>query len=113
MPQQLDVFGDTIAPSSNSSAGTRVKLSRADACCDNIVTLGSSKPIHAASMHCATCGTFRGWLSTEAADFITATRAKFGAPETVVLRTRSFAARPSWSRLVSNQRRANHGRARS
>jgi hypothetical protein len=110
---QLDLFGCTTAPSSNSLLGTRVKLSRADACCDNIVTLGPSKSMHAARMHCATCGTFRGWLSIEAADFITATGAKFGAPENIVLRTASLAARRSRSRFVSNQRKANHGRTRS
>jgi hypothetical protein len=91
MSTQLPLF--TTAPSS-SLIGTKIKLERADSCCNNVAVIALSKATHAASLRCATCCASRGWLSAEAADFITATRARFGAPETIILRSVSSRTSP-------------------
>jgi hypothetical protein len=79
------------APSTSTTlVGLTVRLDRDTdrdrPCCENRAIVGSTKGMHHASLTCANCGSFRGWLSAEAADFITGTRAKFGAPQTIVLR---------------------------
>ena len=88
MPQ-LDAFA--TEPSSSSLIGTKVRLDRPTdrehGCCNNVAIIGK-----AMSMTCTTCGKFRGWLSAEATTFIIETRARFGAPESIVLRTPSRAA---------------------
>jgi hypothetical protein len=87
MPQ-LPAFA--TEPSSSSLIGTKIRLDRAadreHVCCNNVAIIGK-----ALSMTCTTCGAFRGWLSAEAATFILETRARFGAPENIVLRTPSRA----------------------
>jgi hypothetical protein len=106
MPQ-LDAFA--TEPCSSSLIGTKVWLDRPTdrehGCCGNVAIIGK-----AMSLTCTTCGAFRGWLSAEAATFIIETRARFGAPESIVLRTPSRAVgaggeessraptrRPPWS----------------
>jgi hypothetical protein len=88
MPQ-LDAFA--TEPCSSSLIGTKIRLDRPTdcehGCCDNVAIIGK-----AMSMTCTTCGAFRGWLSAEAATFIIETRARFGAPESIVLRIPSRAA---------------------
>ena len=88
MPQ-LDAFA--TEPCSSSLIGTKVRLDRPTdrehGCCANVAIIGK-----AMSMTCTTCGAFRGWLSAEAATFIIETRARFGAPESIVLKTPSRAA---------------------
>jgi len=83
MPQ-LDAFA--TEPSSSCLIGVKVRLHRTTdrehGCCDNVVIIGKAN-----SLTCTTCGAFRGWLSAEAATFIIETRARFGAPESIVLRT--------------------------
>jgi hypothetical protein len=87
MPQ-LDAFA--TEPSSSSLIGTKVRLDRPTdrehGCCNNVAIIGK-----AMSMTCTTCGKFRGWLSDEAAAFIIETRARFGAPESIVMRIPSRA----------------------
>jgi hypothetical protein len=87
MPQ-LDAFA--TEPSSSCLIGVKVRLHRTTdrehGCCENVAIVGK-----AMSLICTTCGAFRGWLSAEAATFIVETRARFGAPENIVLRTPSRA----------------------
>ena len=112
-PQQFDLFGEATASRSKALIGIKIKLSLTDTCCENVVTLGSSKKaMHAVSMRCTGCGKFRGWLGNEAAAFISATRAKFGAPDIIVLRTTSLGGRADHA-LFFNQRTANDGRTGS
>jgi hypothetical protein len=70
-------------------------IDRARPCCLNRAIVGRSKGIHHASLTCANCGACRGWLSTEATDFITETRAHFGAPQTIVLRNSRTLSAPA------------------
>ena len=88
MPQ-LDAFA--TEPCSSSLIGTKVWLDRPTdrehGCCGNVAITGK-----AMSLTCTTCGAFRGWLSAEAATLIIETRARFGAPESIVLKTPSRAA---------------------
>jgi hypothetical protein len=74
----------------SSLTGTRIKLDRLGdrehPCCDNVAIIGSGL---AAGLTCATCGRLRGWLSEAAIEFIQETRARFGAPEIITLRTLS------------------------
>jgi hypothetical protein len=74
--------------------GTRIRLDRftdrEHPCCGNVATIGSGGTgMFAASLTCATCDRHRGWLSETAIKFIQETRARFGAPEVITLRTLS------------------------
>jgi hypothetical protein len=97
-------------PSSSSLVGTKIRLDRptdrAHGCCDNVAIIGK-----AMSMTCTTCGRFRGWFSAEAATFIIETRARFGAPESIVLRTPSRAAGAGGEGSLTRaaKKDANHG----
>jgi hypothetical protein len=86
-----DLFGHL------STTPMRVRLDRdcdrERTCCSNgaIAIVGAGKGQHAASLHCESCGDFRGWLPREALAFITATAERFGAPpEIPVLRNTSI-----------------------
>jgi hypothetical protein len=101
MSQQLDLFAATsvmtsVTTFSTSITGLTVKLDRpADLGhrrCGPYATIGSGRGIHWAVMTCASCGRHRGWLGRDAINFINETRARFGAPEIIVLRNRSIAA---------------------
>jgi hypothetical protein len=90
MMSQLALF-DTTAAASSPLLGLSVRL--ADRPTDpghrrsgDLVTLGSSRGIHAAIMTCASCGRYRGWLPGNAVGSINQVRAKFGAPEIITLR---------------------------
>ena len=76
--------------------GTRIKLDRMTdrehPCCDNVATIGRGDGMFAAGLTCAACHRRRGWLSEPAITFILETRARFGAPEVITLRTRTSAA---------------------
>jgi hypothetical protein len=90
MIEQLDMFPPATSPSS-SIVGLTVRLAGRPVDpghrrCGDIVTLGSSKAMHAATMTCRSCGQFRGWLPRDAVAFINDVRAKFGAPEIITIR---------------------------
>jgi hypothetical protein len=55
--------------------------------CSPYVTIGSSKGIHDNALICNSCGKNRGWISSRTIDFTNETRARFGAPEVITLRT--------------------------
>ena len=47
--------------------------------------------MHAAALHCAACGKFRGWLRHEALDFLAAITARFGeVTEPITLRDQTI-----------------------
>jgi len=96
MPRQLDMLGPSITASSTSVVGITVRLDRpADQGhrrCGDLVTLGTGKGIHHNALNCNSCGKFRGWLGSQAVEFINRTRARFGAPGIITLRHRSSAA---------------------
>jgi hypothetical protein len=95
--EQLEMFATTSATTpSTSIAGLTVRLAARSydtghRRCGDLVTLGSSKAMHAALMTCRSCGQFRGWLGRDAVDFIKQVRAKFGAPEIITIRNPSHA----------------------
>jgi hypothetical protein len=89
MSAKLEVFA--AETSLSALIGTRIRLDRPTdrehPCCDNIATIGrGASGKFAASLTCATCDRHRGWLSETAIKFIQETRARFGAPQTIVLR---------------------------
>jgi hypothetical protein len=92
MSEQLAMFA--TEPASSPLIGPTIKLDRpADRerpCCDNLVTIGSSKGMHYASLTCACCGRHRGWLPATAVTFISQAAQHFGSTaEPIVLRTPS------------------------
>ena len=91
---QNDVFGATIA-SSNPIVGLHGKLpSRPGRSCGSIdVTIESAgRAMHHGSLRCG-CGQFRGWLSKQTYEFLTATITKIGKPtEPIEIHTNSSKA---------------------
>lgn len=92
MTAQLDMFSPISATASSTDfVGLPVKLEHpADPGhhrCSPFVTVGSSKGIHHNALICNSCGKNRGWLGVNAIEFINETRARFGAPEIIILRT--------------------------
>jgi hypothetical protein len=83
MMPKFDAFA--TEPSSSCLIGVKVRLHRTTdrehGCCDNVAIIGK-----AMSLTCTTCGAFRGWFNAEAAIFIIETRARFGAPQNIILR---------------------------
>jgi hypothetical protein len=78
--------------SSFTLSGTRIKLDRPgdrDGCCGNIAVITDGNLPHNAGLVCAYCGRHRGWLSAAASTFIQQTRARFGVPKVITLRTLS------------------------
>ena len=71
--------------------GTRIKLDRLTdrehPCCDNVATIGSGNGMFAACLTCAACDRHRGWLSEAVIKFIQESRARFGAPEVITIRS--------------------------
>jgi hypothetical protein len=61
---QLNLFPEPTAPSS-SLFGRQVHLSSPCNCGCSLVTVGSSKAMHEAAIHCNRCGRHRGWLSKQ------------------------------------------------
>jgi hypothetical protein len=79
--------------SSSRLTETRIKLHRAGdreyGCCGNIAVITTGNLPDNVGLVSATCGQHRGWLSEAAIKFIQETRARFGAPEVITLRTLS------------------------
>lgn len=84
IPGQLGLYADD-----GPLVGRRLRFHAAAPCHDDIVMITAPIGPHASGLVCATCGKFRGWLSREAASFITATRDTFGDPDALpVIRSR-------------------------
>ena len=79
LPGQLDLFGNTIAPSTGL-IGVQLRLSSPCHCGSNIVAIGSSKAMHKAAICCSECNHHRGWLSRAEVERITAIISKSGRP---------------------------------
>jgi hypothetical protein len=93
-PEQIEMFATTATTPSTSIAGITIRLAGRPSDpnhrrCGDLATIGSSRGIHWAVLTCATCGKHRGWLGRDAINFINETRARFGAPEIITLRTPS------------------------
>ena len=73
-------------------AGLRIQLERTKdvpcgVCGQTVVVVGNAAGPHVASLHCASCGRHRGWLSEAIAEFLVATISRFGRPtETIKIR---------------------------
>ena len=80
-----------LSLASSSLSGTRIRLDRPSdreyGCCGNIAVITAGNLPHNAALVCATCGRHRGWLSEPVIAFIQETRARFGAPQVITLRT--------------------------
>jgi hypothetical protein len=75
LPGQSDLF-DT-----NPLLNIRVKLGRRCACgADTLCVVGAPSKTHAALLACPHCNRNAGWLSKDAASFITSVIEKFGRP---------------------------------
>ena len=99
MINQLDLFGATVAAAPELTEpllGISVRLPDLCKCGDAIAVIGPGKGMHRASLACNSCGFFRGWISFESYNFITAIINKFGAPTTpILIRRRSEQAPPT------------------
>jgi hypothetical protein len=73
--------------------GTRIKLGRPSdreqPCCGNIAIITAGNLPHHANLVCAECGRDRGRLPAVAITFVQETRALFGAPDDITLRSLS------------------------
>jgi hypothetical protein len=91
---QLTLFDSTV--SSTSVIGLEVKVPWQPCRCGAVTaTIGSSAGPHHASLHCARCDNFRGWLCAESYRFINAVIDEFGRPDqpiTVKLRNSRISA---------------------
>jgi len=79
--------GDIAVPllGADPLTGVEVHLPRHCRCGNNILHIGPGRGPHRASLHCPRCGRHCGWLSNEAAKFLTAVVARFGRPTAPVL----------------------------
>jgi hypothetical protein len=68
--------------------GLKLKLERATdiakPCCNNFAIACAGKGPHAAELRCARCGSHRGWLPKEAANWLTAMLTQFPEAQTDV-----------------------------
>jgi hypothetical protein len=82
--QQI-LFEDTEA---SPLHGLRLKLERKadrkNGCCTSFAVVHASKGPHAAELRCAGCGSHRGWLPKEAANWLLVVLAHFPAAKTDV-----------------------------
>jgi hypothetical protein len=80
---------DIAHAQSPNLAGLEVCLSRGCKCGHGFLVTGPGKGPHQASLHCARCRRHCGWLSTEAAAFLTEIVTRFGRPTApITVRTR-------------------------
>jgi hypothetical protein len=85
-PFQLDLLPHVESPAIGMLVELDRTIDRERPCHDNLALVHAGRGPHAAELRCATCNQHRGWLPKAAADFIATTGARFGAPETLVLR---------------------------
>jgi hypothetical protein len=90
---QLTLFGSTV--SSTSVIGLEVRLWRPCQCGAPTALIETSSGL--ARLECSRCGNYRGYLTDEACDFISAVVAKFGRPDTPIL------VNPKNSRISANE----------
>jgi hypothetical protein len=84
MNAQLDLF-DPGNPTLVD--GLLVRLPDACKCGHTIALIGKGRGLHRASLHCHSCGRFRGWVSKTSHDFLTGIIKSFGCPtEPIVIR---------------------------
>src|SRR5262245_43052939 len=70
-----------VVPDDDTLSGLTVRLERAcGRCGHSLLVTGAGRGTHKASLHCARCRRHNGWLSHEAAAFLSEVIAHFGRP---------------------------------
>ena len=85
--------------------GLRVKFDGYGGCCGNIATVSRTVGPHYAELHCAACGSHRGWLSKFTASWITTVINKFGAPDAPIVIRRGLVHPPNTSATADTKPR--------
>jgi hypothetical protein len=85
---QIDMFG--TSPSTDPIVGLSARMPLPCRQCGSIsaVIESTGRPMHHGSLRCG-CGRFRGWVSKQTYDFVTAAIKQFGRPtEPIVITTK-------------------------